>query len=59
MLRAAPYLSQKLTRPLRTKDRGVLRTVKDAPTYMMALSKHRETSAQWQRAAAAALPVRR
>jgi hypothetical protein len=52
MLRPAPYLSQKLTRPLHTKDGGVLRTVKDARTYMMALSKHRETSAQWQRAAA-------
>jgi hypothetical protein len=36
----------------RPKDGGVLRTVKDARTYMMALSKHRETSAQWQRAAA-------
>jgi hypothetical protein len=52
MLRPAPYLSKKLTRPLPTKDGGVLRTVKDARTYMMALSKHRKTSAQWQRAAA-------
>jgi putative transposase len=48
MLRPDPYLSKKLTRPLPTKDGGVLRTVKDARTYMMALSKHREASAQWQ-----------
>jgi hypothetical protein len=46
MLRPAPHLSKKLTRPLPTKDDGVLRTVKDARTYMMALAKHRETSAQ-------------
>jgi hypothetical protein len=52
MLRPDPYLSQKLTRPIHTKDGGTLRTVKDAHTYMMALSKQRETSAQWQRAAA-------
>jgi hypothetical protein len=52
MLRPASYLSQKLTRPIPTKDGGVLRTVKDARTYMMVLSKQRETGAQWQRAAA-------
>ena len=40
MLRPAPYLSKKLSRPLPTKDGGVLRTVKDARIYMMALSKH-------------------
>jgi hypothetical protein len=51
MLRPA-YLSQKLVRPLPTKDGGTLRTVKDARSYMLALSKHRQTSAQWQRAAA-------
>jgi hypothetical protein len=43
------YPSKKLTRPLPTKDGGTLRTVKDA--YMLALSKQRETRAQWQRAA--------
>ena len=46
-----PYLSQKLTRPLVTKDGSVLRTVLDARTYMLALPKRRETAAQWQRAA--------
>jgi hypothetical protein len=51
MLRPAPYLSQKLTRPLYTKDGGTLRTVIDARTYMLALSKIRERRAQWQRAA--------
>ena len=45
------YLSQKLTRPLPTKDGGTLRTVLDARTYMLALSKQRETRRQWQRAA--------
>jgi len=45
------YLSQKLTRPLPTKDGGTLRTVLDARTYMLALPQRRETTAQWQRAA--------
>jgi hypothetical protein len=36
---------------LPTKDDGVLRTVKDARTYMLALSKDREQRAQWQCAA--------
>ena len=45
------YLSQKLTRPLVTKDGGTLCTVLDARTYMLALPKRRETAAQWQRAA--------
>jgi len=47
----SPYLSQKLTRPLVTKDGGVLRTILDARTYMLALSKDRERNARWQRAA--------
>jgi hypothetical protein len=51
MLRPAPYLSRKLTRPLRTKDGVTLRTVLDARTYMLALSNDREHRAQWQRAA--------
>jgi hypothetical protein len=38
-------------RPLPTKDGGTLRTVLDARTYMLALSKNRERRAQWQRAA--------
>ena len=45
------YLSRKLTRPLPTKDGGTLRTVLDARAYMLRLSKDRERSAQWQRAA--------
>ena len=51
MLRPALYLSQKLPRPLVTKDGGTLRTVLDARTYMLALSKAREHRSQWQRAA--------
>ncbi len=51
MLRPAPYLSRKLTRPIPTEDGGTLRTVLDARTYMLALSKDRERRAQWQRAA--------
>jgi hypothetical protein len=45
------YLSQKLDQPLPTKDGGTLHTVLDARTYMLALPKRRETTAQWQRAA--------
>jgi hypothetical protein len=41
--RMAPpvYLQTKLTRPLPTKDGGTLRTVLDARTYMLGLSKDR------------------
>jgi hypothetical protein len=49
-MRPAPYLSQKLARPIPTKDGGALRTVLDARTYMLALSQVREHRAQWQRA---------
>jgi hypothetical protein len=48
---SSAYLSRKLTRPLVTKDGGTLRTVLDARAYMLALPKHRETSARWQYAA--------
>jgi cold shock protein len=48
---AQSYLSQRLTRPLRTKDGGMLRTVLDARSYMLRISKHRQRSAQWQRVA--------
>jgi hypothetical protein len=44
-------LSRKLTRPLPTKDGGTLRTVLDARTYMLRLSKGRERNPRWQRAA--------
>jgi hypothetical protein len=50
MLRPA-YLSQKLDRPLPTKDGGTLRTVAEARAYMLGLSKSRELRSQWQRAA--------
>jgi hypothetical protein len=50
MLRPA-YLSQKLDRPLPTKDGGTLRTVAEARAYMLGLSKARELRSQWQRAA--------
>src|SRR6516164_7543723 len=42
---------RKLTRPLPTKDGGTLRRVLDARAYMLRLSKDRERSARWQRAA--------
>src|SRR5215831_16677131 len=45
------YLSRKLTRPLVTKDGGTLRTVLDARAYVLRLSKDRERSTRWQRAA--------
>ena len=45
------YLSRKLTRPHPTNDDGTLRTVLDARAYMLLLSKERERSARWQRAA--------
>src|SRR5262249_805669 len=44
------YLSQKLTRPVVTKDGGTLRTVLDARSYMLRLSKARRDT-RWQRAA--------
>jgi hypothetical protein len=50
MLLRPAYLSQKLDRPLPTKDGGTLRTVLDARTYMLTLSQDREHRAQWQRA---------
>jgi len=42
------YLSQKLDRPLPTKDGGTLRTVAEARAYMLGLSKSRELRSQWQ-----------
>jgi hypothetical protein len=44
------YLSQSLRRPLPTKDDGILLTVADSASYMMALSQDRQR-AHWQRAA--------
>jgi hypothetical protein len=48
MLRPA-YLSKKLARPLPTKDGGTLRTVLEAHTYMLRLSKDRERNASGPR----------
>jgi hypothetical protein len=45
-LSPASYLSQKLTRPIVTKDSGTLRTVLDAHTCVLGLSKDRELRAQ-------------
>ena len=45
------YLSQKLTRPIPTKDGGTLRTVRETRDYMLALPRHRELREQWHVAA--------
>jgi hypothetical protein len=45
------YLSQSLDRPLPTKDRGTLRTIREACDYMTAMGKQRELRHHWQRAA--------
>jgi hypothetical protein len=50
LLRPA-YLSQKLDRPLPTKDGGTLRTIRDACDYMTGMGKKREMLSHWQRAA--------
>jgi hypothetical protein len=50
MLRPAPYLTQKLTRPIPITDGGMLRTVLHARTYMLGLSRAGELRTQWQRA---------
>jgi hypothetical protein len=42
MLLRPAYLSKKLTRPRPTKNGGTLRTVLDARTFMLALSKDRK-----------------
>jgi hypothetical protein len=49
MLRPA-YLSQKLDRPLPTKDGGTLRSIREACDYMTAMDKQRELRQRWQRA---------
>src|SRR4051812_22239009 len=42
------YLATNLTRPIPTKDRGVLRTVADARDYMAWLPEDREFQHHWQ-----------
>ena len=51
MLLRPTYLSQRLDRPLPTKDGGTLHTVEDARAYMLGLSKQRELRTRWQRVA--------
>jgi len=45
------YLSQKLTRPLPTKDGGTLRTVLDARLHASAVEGSRAKRPRWQRTA--------
>jgi hypothetical protein len=45
MLRPA-YLSQKLDRPLPTKDGGTLRTIREACDYMTGMGKKRQRAAK-------------
>jgi hypothetical protein len=49
MLLRREYLSQKLDRPLPTKDGGTLRTIGEACDYMTAIGKKRELRTHWQR----------
>jgi len=51
MLLRPEYLSQKLDRPLPTKDGGTLRTIGEAVAYMTGIGKKRELRSQWQRVA--------
>ena len=51
MLLRPAYLSQKLDRPLPTKDGGTLRTIGEAVAYMTGIGKKRELRSQWQRVA--------
>jgi hypothetical protein len=51
MLLRPEYLSQKLDRPLPTKDGGTLRTLGQAVDYMTGMDKKRELQARWQRVA--------
>jgi hypothetical protein len=49
MLLRPEYLSQNLDRPLPTKDRGTLRTIRDACDYMTSMDKKRQLRTHWQR----------
>jgi hypothetical protein len=42
------YLSEKLTAPILTKDRGTLRTIQEGCEYMAAISKERAQRRHWQ-----------
>jgi hypothetical protein len=45
------YLSQKLTRPIPTKDGRTLRTIREVRDYVLALPERRALREQWQMAA--------
>jgi hypothetical protein len=51
MLLGPEYLSQKLDRPIPTKDGGTLRTILEACDYMTSMDKKREVCTHWQRVA--------
>jgi hypothetical protein len=51
MLLRPAYLSQKLDRPLPTKDGATLRTIREACDYMTSMGKRRELLNHWQRVA--------
>jgi hypothetical protein len=57
MLLRPEYLSQKLDRPLPTKDGGTLTTIREACDYMTGMDKKRALRSQWQRVAKQPLPV--
>jgi hypothetical protein len=42
------YLSEKLTSPIPTKDRGTLRTIREGCEYMAAISEEREQRSHWR-----------
>jgi len=49
MLLRPEYLSQKLDRPLPTKDGGTIATIGQAVDYMTSIGRKRELRSQWQR----------
>jgi hypothetical protein len=51
MLLRPEYLSQKLDRPLPTKDGGTLHTIGEACSYMTSIGEKRELRTHWQRVA--------
>jgi hypothetical protein len=51
MLLRPAYITQKLDRPLPTKDGGTLRTLGQAVDYMTGIGKKRELLNRWQRIA--------
>jgi hypothetical protein len=42
------YLKSKLSGPIATKDRGILRTIQEAQNYLAAIGKEREARPHWQ-----------